>query len=96
MSYSRKFYDSRINSNNWVIGFIDTFYNQLGTICNYSAIALQCTVAHTLGFSAFTSRILATEFVTQSLQITHEFFFSQSNSFLAFILQLSIPKNGLD
>jgi hypothetical protein len=56
----------------WVIGFIDTLFTQLGTTCNYSAIAdlhtLQFTTAHTLGFSVFTSRILATD--------------AQSNSFL--------------
>jgi spore maturation protein SpmB len=49
----------------WMIGFIDILYTQLGITGNYSAIAilhtLQFTVAHALGFSVFTSRILATE-----------------------------------
>jgi hypothetical protein len=54
----------------WVLyrstGFIDALYTQLGTTGNYSAIAylhtLEFTVTHTLGFSIFTSRILATDF----------------------------------
>jgi hypothetical protein len=49
----------------WMIGFIDTLYIPLGTTGNYSAIAdlhtLQFTVTHALGFSIFTSRILATD-----------------------------------
>jgi hypothetical protein len=48
----------------WMIGFIDTLYTPLGTTCNYSATAdlqtVQFTFTHTLGFSDFTSRILAT------------------------------------
>jgi hypothetical protein len=60
----------------------------------YSAVAIlhpfQFTVTHALGFSVFTSRILATDFVavSLSLQITHEVFFSQPNSFHAIIQQL--------
>jgi hypothetical protein len=50
----------------WMIGFIGTLYIQLGTTGSYSAIAdlhtLQFTVTHALGFSVFTSRILATDF----------------------------------
>jgi hypothetical protein len=48
--------------------------------------------------SVFTSHILATDFVTVSLslQITHEVFLSQPNSFLAIILQLPIPKTRLN
>jgi hypothetical protein len=67
----------------------------------YSAIAdlhtLRFTVTHSLGFSVFTSRILATDFITASLslQITHEIFFAKPNSFLAIILQLPIPKSRL-
>jgi hypothetical protein len=49
----------------WMIGFIAPYtFTQLGTTGNYSAIAilhpLQFTVSHTLGFSVFTRRMLAT------------------------------------
>jgi hypothetical protein len=49
-----------------MIGFIAPYtFAQFGTTGHYSAIAflhtLQFTVAHALGFSAFTSRILATD-----------------------------------
>jgi hypothetical protein len=55
------------------------------------------TVTHALGFSVFTSRILATDFITVSLslQITHEVFYSPLNFFLH-ILQLPFPKTGLN
>jgi hypothetical protein len=46
----------------WMIGFIDTLYTQLGTTGSYSAIelhTLQFSVTHALPFSGFTSRILA-------------------------------------
>jgi hypothetical protein len=48
-----------------MIGFIVPYTStQLGTAANYSAITIlhtfQFTVAHALGFSVFTSRILAT------------------------------------
>jgi uncharacterized membrane protein len=47
----------------WMIGFIDTLYTALEITDNYSAIAylhtLQFTVTHALGFSVFTSPILA-------------------------------------
>jgi hypothetical protein len=50
----------------WMIGSIDTLYHSLGTTGNYIAIAdlhtLQFIVAHTLGMSVFTNRILATDF----------------------------------
>jgi hypothetical protein len=52
----------------------------------YSAIAilhtLQFTVTHALGFSVFTSHILATD-LSLSLQLTYDVYLAQSNSFLA-------------
>jgi hypothetical protein len=49
----------------WMIGFVDFLYTPLGTTRNYSTIAdlytLQFTVTHTLVFSVFSSRILATD-----------------------------------
>jgi hypothetical protein len=49
----------------WMTGFIDTLSTQLETTGNYCGIAdlhtLQFTVVHALGFSVFTSRILATD-----------------------------------
>jgi hypothetical protein len=48
-----------------MIGFIDTLFTQLGTTGNYSAIAilrsLEFIAANTLGSSAFTNRIHATD-----------------------------------
>jgi hypothetical protein len=78
--------------NDWIYWHL---IRQLGTTGNHSATAIshtsQFTVTHALGFSVFTSRILATDFITVSLslQITHEVFFALPNSFLAIILQLS-------
>jgi hypothetical protein len=43
----------------------------------------QFTVAHIPGFSAFTSRILATDLSESLKLITHQIFLSQSNFFLA-------------
>jgi hypothetical protein len=50
----------------WMIGFIAPItFTQFGTTGNYSAIVIlhtvQFTVAHALGFSVFTSHILAME-----------------------------------
>jgi hypothetical protein len=48
-----------------MIEFIDALFTPLGTAGNYSAIAAlhtsQSTVKSALGFSMFTSRILATD-----------------------------------
>jgi hypothetical protein len=69
------------------IRFTDTLYRKIGTTGNYSSIidlhTLQVTAAHTLGLSAFTSPIQATELNSLSLQITHEVFIAPPNSFLA-------------
>jgi hypothetical protein len=55
----------------WMIGFMYTLYTVLGTTGNLSTVAdlhtFQFTVTHLLGFSVFTSRILATDFITVSL-----------------------------
>jgi hypothetical protein len=50
----------------WIFGFITPYtFTQFGTTGNYSAIAnlhaLQFTITHALGFSVFSSRILATD-----------------------------------
>jgi hypothetical protein len=70
-----------------LIGFIDTLYTVL-CIAIAHLHTLQFIVKTALRFSVFTSPILATDFLTVSLslQITHEAFFSQRNSFLAIIL----------
>jgi hypothetical protein len=71
----------------WMTDFSDTLYTQVGTTRNYSAVAVlhtsQSAVTDELGSSVFTSPILATDFITVSLLLlnTHEFFFSQPNSF---------------
>jgi hypothetical protein len=55
----------------WMTGFIDTLFTQLGTTGNYSVTtdlyALQFKVTHALGFSVFISRILATDFNTVAM-----------------------------
>jgi hypothetical protein len=74
----------------WMIGFIAPYtFTQFGTTGQYSAIAIlhtfQFAVAHAVGFTVFTSRILPTDFhtVPLPLQITPEVFFAPPNSFLA-------------
>jgi hypothetical protein len=56
----------------WMIGFIDTLFTHLRTADNYSGLAdlhtLQFTVTYALGFSVFTSLILAA--VCNSLAVT--------------------------
>jgi hypothetical protein len=81
----------------WMTGFTDTLYIQLGATRNYSVIAdlhtSQFTVTHALGFSYPGNDFLT---VSLSLRITHEVFFSRPNYFLVIILQLPIPKTRLN
>jgi hypothetical protein len=71
----------------WMIGFIAQYHSHssgLQVIQSYRySTHFRFTVPHALGFSVFTSRILATDLSSLSLQITYEVFFAQSNSFLA-------------
>jgi hypothetical protein len=61
-----------------MIGFIDTLYTLLGTTGNYSAIAdlhtlhfaVSLSLTHTLGFSVFPSRIMATDFNTVIIPVS--------------------------
>jgi hypothetical protein len=75
-------------------GFIDTLITQLWTIGNYSAISdlhtLQFTVTQALGFSVFTSRILATDLWQSHCHFSLHMKFSLHSQipFLAIILQL--------
>jgi hypothetical protein len=73
-----------------MIGFIDTLYTVLGNTGNYSAIAdlhtLQFTVAHALGFSVVTSRILTTDLQ----QCHHNFKWHMKASFHGLITFLSL------
>jgi hypothetical protein len=60
----------------WTIGFIDTLYTRQNYRQN-SAIAdllvrnIQLTVTHALGFSVFTSRIQATDFISLIVTSNH-------------------------
>jgi hypothetical protein len=92
----------------WLIRFWIEWLDLLTPYTNHSELqAIQryrysthfiVTVPRALGFSVFTSRILASGFITVSLsfQITKEVFLSEPNSFLAIILQLPIPKIRLN
>jgi hypothetical protein len=80
-----------INGVDWTIGFIDaSLYNLSLKYKKYSTIAnlynFQFTVAHTLGFSVSTSRILVTDLNTWTLISNHYevclSFLLQSPSFL--------------
>jgi hypothetical protein len=75
-----------------VKGFVDHLYTQLGTTYNNSAIAdlhaLQFTVTHALGFSVFTSRILATDLSVCHLK-------SHMKSPLQRLIPFAISSHGL-
>jgi hypothetical protein len=59
----------------WMIGFFGTWCTPLGIRGNNSAITdlhtLQFTITHTLGFSVFTSHILAMDFTTVIIPVSH-------------------------
>jgi hypothetical protein len=58
------------SSDDWIYYHFGYNHSQLELIFNYNAIAIlrtfQFTVAHALGLSVFTSRILATELNTET------------------------------
>jgi hypothetical protein len=78
-----------------------TLYIVLGTARNYSAMAIrhtsQFTVTHALQFSAFTSRILATD-LSQSRCNFKSHMKSSWHTLIPFLsfLQLPIPKTRID
>jgi hypothetical protein len=83
-----------------MIGFIAPYTVTARDYRQYSAIAdlhtFQFTVTHPLGFSVFTSRILATDLSQSHCHFkSHMKSSLQSSSLLAIILQLPIPKIGL-
>jgi hypothetical protein len=90
----------------WIVWLDDWIYwpliHSTRDYRQYNAIAdlhiLQFTVTHAQGFSVFTSRILATDFITASLslQITYEVFFAQSTSLLAISSQSSSTADSLN
>jgi hypothetical protein len=73
----------------WMIGFIYSLYTTLGTIGNYSPVAvldmLLFTFTHALGSSVFTSRILATD-----LKQSQYHFKSHMKSFHSLIYSLPL------
>jgi hypothetical protein len=85
-----------------MIGFIDTLYiHTFRDYRQYSAISIlqtsQLTVTHTLGFSVFSSRILATDLWKSHCNLKSHMKFSW-HSLIPFLLflQLPIPKTRLD
>jgi hypothetical protein len=85
----------------WMIGFIDTSYTPLRSTVNHSAIAdvqtLQFSVTHTLVFSVFARRILATDLYQSHCNCsTHKGFFLQPGSFLAISSQSSSTADSRD
>jgi hypothetical protein len=65
----------------WHLIYTTRNYRQYNAIADLDT--LQFTIAHTLNFSVFTSRILATDLPQSHCNFTYEVFFAPPNSFLA-------------
>jgi hypothetical protein len=79
----------------WMIGFIDHLHTPLRTTNNYSAVAdlhtLRFTITHTLGFSVFTSLILATDFNTVIIPVLLYLQYTQSSANFKTLLRFTLP-----
>jgi hypothetical protein len=89
---------SVMNNDGFWIGFTDSYtFTQFTTTGNYSTIAIlhtfQLTAAHAIGFSAFTSCILATDLSRElSLQITMKSFCHLLFSHLGMLTLLNLTQ----